>query len=105
VYIRERERIMAKEKVLSFVEARANLSELVDQVSERGQTYIIAKRQKPVAVIVGVEKYKAMSNAGRHLRSRKEKRILKLKGAATAGGDIDRAIGELRKSRIESLLK
>jgi prevent-host-death family protein len=105
VYIRERERIMAKEKVLSFVEARANLSELVDQVSERGQTYIIAKRQKPVAVIVGVEKYKAMSNAGRHLRSRKEKRILKLKGTATAGGDIDRAIEELRKSRIESLFE
>lgn len=96
---------MAKEKVLSFVEARANLSELVDQVSERGQTYIIAKRQKPVAVIVGVEKYKAMSNAGRHLRSRKEKRILKLKGTATAGGDIDRAIEELRKSRIESLFE
>ncbi len=96
---------MAKEKVLSFVEARANLSELVDQVSERGQTYIIAKRQKPVAVIVGVEKYKAMSNAGRHLRSRKEKRILKLKGTAAAGGDIDRAIEELRKSRIESLFE
>lgn len=96
---------MAKEKVLSFVEVRANLSELVDQVSERGQTYIIAKRQKPVAVIVGVEKYNAMSNAGRHLRSCKEKRILKLKGTATAGGDIDRAIEELRKSRIESLFE
>ncbi len=96
---------MAKEKVLSFVEARANLSEIVDQVSERGQTYVIARRQKPLAVIVGVEKYRAMANASRNLRSSRDRRILKLRGAATAVGDIDWAIKQLRKSRIESLAR
>lgn len=94
---------MAKEKVLSFVEARANLSEIVDQVRERGQAYIIAKRQKPVAVIVGFEKYRAMANAGKHLRGHKKRRLFKIKGLATAVGDIDRAIKELRKSRLDSL--
>ena len=44
---------MAKEKILSFVEARANLSEVVEQANKRGQTYVIAKREKPVAVIIG----------------------------------------------------
>jgi prevent-host-death family protein len=44
---------MAKEKVMPFVEARARLSEIVDRVAEHGDTYVVAKRQKPVAVIMG----------------------------------------------------
>jgi len=91
---------MGKEKILSFVEARANLSEIVDQVSKRGQTYVIAKRDKPVAVIVGFEKYQEMANGRKHLKSRGGKRILKLSDTATGVANIDKAIKDLRKSRI-----
>ncbi len=94
---------MGKEKILSFVEARANLSEIVDQVSKRGQTYVIAKRDKPVAVIVGFEKYQEMANGRKHLKSRGGKRILKLSDMATGVANIDEAIKELRKSRIASV--
>jgi len=94
---------MGKEKILSFVEARANLSEIVDQVSKRGQTYVIAKRDKPVAVIVGFEKYQEMANGRKHLKSRGGKRILKLSGTATGVAKIDEAIKDLRKSRIASV--
>jgi prevent-host-death family protein len=94
---------MAKAKILSFVEVRANLSEIVDQVSKRGQTYVIAKRNKPVAVIVGFEKYQEMANGRKHLKSRGGKRILKLSDTATGVAKIDEAIKDLRKSRIASV--
>ncbi len=94
---------MGKEKILSFVEARANLSEIVDQVSKSGQTYVIAKRDKPVAVIVGFEKYKEMANGRKHLKNRGGKRILKLSDTATGVANIDEAIKDLRKSRIASV--
>jgi prevent-host-death family protein len=96
---------MAKETILSFVEARANLSEIVDNVSEHGQTYVISKRDKPVAVIVGMKRYNEMTAAGKHLKNFQGKRILKLRGIATAVGDMDQAIKNLRKSRIESLTR
>lgn len=91
---------MAKERVLSFIEARSNLSKIVDQVSERGQTYVVAKRAKPVAVILGIQRYREMASASRNLKSVRDKRILKLRGMGTATGDIDRAIKDLRKSRV-----
>jgi len=47
---------MAKEKVMPFVEARARLSEIVDRVAEHGDTYVVAKRQKPVAVIIWIDR-------------------------------------------------
>ncbi len=94
---------MGKEKILSFVEAWANLSEIVDQVSKSGQTYVIAKRDKPVAVIVGFEKYQEMANGRKHLKSRGGKRILKLSDTATGVANIDEAIKDLRKSRIASV--
>ena len=96
---------MAKEKILSFVEARANLSEIVEQASKRGQTYVIAKREKPVAVIVGYEKYQDMANGRKHLKSRGGKRILKLSDTATGVGNIGQAIKDLRRSRIASVAR
>lgn len=96
---------MAKETTLSFVEARANLSEIVNNVSEHQQTYVISKRDKPVAVIVGIKRYQEMTNASKHLKSLRGRRILKLRGMAMAAGDIDQAIRDLRKSRIESLTR
>ncbi len=96
---------MAKEKILSFVEARANLSEVVEQANKRGQTYVIAKREKPVAVIIGFEKYQDMANGGKDLKSRGGKRILKLSDTAAGVGNIDQAIKDLRRSRIVSVAR
>ncbi len=94
---------MAKEKILSFVEARANLSDLVELANKRGQTYVIAKRGKPVGVIVGYQKYQEMANGRKHLKSRGGKRIFKLSNTATSVVNIDEAIKNLRESRIASV--
>jgi len=94
---------MAKEKVMPFVEARARLSEIVDRVAEHGDTYVVAKRQKPVAVIIGIDRYRQLSGTAEHVREIAGKRILKIGGIAKAVGDIDEAIRALRKSRLEAL--
>ena len=94
---------MAKEKVLRFVEARAKLSELVDRVNEQGETFVVAKRQKPVAVIIGIEKYRQMAGASKYLRNVSGRRIFRIGGIAKAVGDVDEAIRNLRKSRLKTV--
>ncbi len=96
MYISKREVKVDKEKNLSSVELRANLSEIIELVRNLGQTYIIKKRGKPVAVIMGFRKYKGMVNG---------KRLLKSHGSntATSVAKIDNAIKNLRKSRIATL--
>ena len=96
---------MPREKVLQFVEARAKLSEIVDRVSERGETFVVAKRQKPVAAIIGIAKYREMIGATKYLRSRGGKTIFKIGGIGRATSDVDDAIDELRKSRLEALTR
>ena len=94
---------MAKEKVVSFVKARKELSRILDQVSSGGEPVVIAKRHKPLAVVVGLERYRGMTSVSKYLVKVKGKRILKIRGIARAVGDIDEAIRALRKSRIEAL--
>lgn len=91
--------------MLSFVEARGKLSEILDQVSQRGHAVVIAKRRKPVAVVLGVDRYRQMVNAGKNVRRVKGKRLLRLRAMASAVGNIDRALADLRRSRIEALLE
>jgi prevent-host-death family protein len=93
---------MAKEKLMPFVEARAKLSEIVDHVAEYGVTYVVAKRQKPLAVIIGIDRYRQLSGTAKHMKKIAGKRILKIGGIARAVGDIDEAIRVLRKSRLEA---
>jgi prevent-host-death family protein len=96
---------MAKEKIMTFVQARSKLSEIVDRVAEHGDTYVVSKRQKPVAVIIGIERYRQLSGTGKYIKEINGKRILKIGGIAKAVGDIDEAIRELRKSRLEAISK
>jgi prevent-host-death family protein len=91
---------MVKEKIMPFVQARARLSEIVDRVAEHGDTYVVAKRQKPVAVIIGIDRYRELSGTAKHVKEIAGKRILKIGGIATAVGSTDEAIRELRKSRL-----
>jgi len=94
---------MAKEKVVSFVTARKELSQILDQVSSGGEPVVIAKRHKPLAVVVGLDRYRQVSGAHKHLTKIRGKRILKIRGIARGVADIDKAISALRRSRIEAL--
>ena len=93
---------MAKEKVMPFVEARARLSEIVDRVAEHGDTYVVAKRQKPVAVIIGIDRYRELSGTSKHLRKIAGKRILKIGGIAKAIGGYRRSYSRVEKVEIGS---
>ncbi|HWO40796.1 MAG TPA: type II toxin-antitoxin system Phd/YefM family antitoxin [Candidatus Eisenbacteria bacterium] len=93
---------MGKEKVMPFVQARARLSEIVDRVAEHGDTYVVAKRQKPVAVIIGIDRYRQLSGAAKRVARVGGRRILKIGGIGTAVGDLDETIRKLRKSRLEA---
>jgi len=96
---------MAKEKPMTFVQARSKLSEIVDRVADHGETYVISKRQKPRAVIIGIDRYRELSGTSKYLKNVGGKRIINLEGIATAVGDIDEAIRKLRKSRIDAVIK
>lgn len=92
---------MNGERILSFVEARRTLSEVLDEVSVKRQAVIVAKRNKPIAVIVGIDHYNEMKNARKHLRGVGRKRILKLGGMAEPLADLDLAIRDLRALRLQ----
>ena len=96
---------MAKEKIMTFVQARSKLSEIVDRVAESEDTYVVSKRQKPRAVIIGIDRYRELSGTSKYLKNVGGKRIMNIEGIGTAVGDIDEAIRELRKSRVEALIK
>ena len=96
---------MAKEKVVSFVKARRELSRILDQVSNGGEPVVIAKRHKPLAVVVGLDRYRQVSGMHKHLTKVKGKRVLKIRGIASGVADIDEAISALRRSRIEALTR
>ena len=85
---------------MPFVEARAKLSQILDRVAEQGDIYVLAKRQKPVAAIIGIDRYRQLSGAAQHMKQIAGKRILKIGGIATAVGGIDEAIRALRTSRL-----
>ena len=51
---------MAKEKIMTFVQTRSKLSEIVDRVAESGDAYIVSKRQKHRAVIIGIDRYREL---------------------------------------------
>lgn len=96
---------MAREKMMTFVQARSKLSEIVDRVAESRDAYVVSKRQKPCAVIIGIDRYRELSGTSKYLKTVRGKKIIKLEGIATAVGDIDEAIRDLRKSRIEAVIK
>jgi prevent-host-death family protein len=107
VYIKSahKEKALAKEKVITFVQARSKLSEIVDRVSEHGDTYVVSKRQKPVAVIIGIDRYRELSGTSKYLKNVGGRKIFKLGGIGKAVGDIDEAIRGLRKSRLDAIAK
>ena len=73
---------MAKEKVMTFVQARSKLSEIVDRVSEHGDTYVVSKRQKPVAVIIGIDRYRHLTGTAKYMKNVGGKQILNIEVAS-----------------------
>ncbi len=63
---------------------------------------IIAKRHKPVAVVVELDRYRQAREADKRLTRIKGKRILKIRGIARGATDIDDAISALvnREQRL-----
>ena len=82
---------MEKEKTMTLVQARSKFSEIVDRVAEHGEAYVVSKRQKPRAVIIGIDRYRELSGASKYLKVG-GKKIFKLGGIGKAVGDIDEAI-------------
>ena len=94
---------MYRKRILSFVHARRNLSRLLDEISVKREAVIIAKRDKPVAALLGVDHYNEIMKAHRRLGRLGSKRVLKLGGVAEPLGDLEQAIRDLRKSRIRAV--
>ena len=65
---------------MPFVEPRAKPSEIVERVAEHGDTYVVAKRQKPVAVIIGIDRYGELSGTGRYIEKIGGKRTFRIGG-------------------------
>ena len=62
------------EKIIGITEARTNIKNLVDKVSEQNETYIIARDSKPKAVIISYDEYirnRTMIEESRKLRFEK----------------------------------
>ena len=47
------------ETKMGLAEARSNLSEIIESVQHRGDTYIVSRHGRPAAAIVPVEVYEA----------------------------------------------
>jgi prevent-host-death family protein len=94
---------MTKEKTMTFVQARSKLSEIVDRVAKHDEAYIVTKRNKPRAVIIGIDQYQHLAGTSNNFKTVQGKRIMSIGGIATAVGDIDEAIRELRRSRVEAI--
>ena len=62
------------EKIIGITEARTNIKDLVDKVSEQNETYVIARDNKLRAAIISDDEYirnRAMIEEGRKLRFEK----------------------------------
>jgi len=94
-----------KEKHLTIAQARSKLGEIIDRVSNHDRAYVVTKGGKPRAIILGIDRYLQMKGTAKYFKTIRGKRVMNIGGIATAVGDIDQAIRELRKSRIEAALK
>jgi len=96
---------MMKEKTLTIAQVRSTLGEVIDRVSKRDQAYIVTKGGKPRAIIIGIDQYLQIIGASKYFKTIRGKRVMNIGGIATAVGDIDQAIRDLRKSRIDAVIR
>lgn len=52
-------------KSIAAADARANFSEILAKTYYQGKMFIIKKSRKPMAVIVGIEQFRALQQAAR----------------------------------------
>jgi prevent-host-death family protein len=59
---------MKMQKTVSAMKARQNLGQIMNEVSLRGDDFIIERAGKPVAVLVSMEKYQIMEKSRQEAR-------------------------------------
>lgn len=96
---------MIKEKTLTSAQARSKLGEIIERVAKHGEAYVVTKRKEPRAVIIGVDLYLQILGTSKYFKTVRGKRVMNIGGIATAVGNMDQAIRDLRKSRIEAVIR
>ena len=52
-------------KSIAAADARANFSEILAKAYYQGKLFVVKKSRKPMAVIIGIEQFKALQKAAR----------------------------------------
>lgn len=89
------------EKIISAMKARQNLGQIMNEVSLRGDDFVIERAGKPVAVLVSMDKYKIL------LKDREEARTavsrirekIKSEDPEIVEGLINEAVAEIRRKQ------
>ena len=82
-------------KFVNAFTARTHLGQLIRQVSEEGETYVLTKKGKPKVVIVGVDEYEDLVEVLAEERDREFRRALKESAAQIKRGEVS-SIAALR---------
>jgi prevent-host-death family protein len=87
------------QKTISAMKARQNLGQIMNEVSLRGDDFVIERAGKPVAVLVSMDKYKILSKDREEARSAINRIRGKMKNEdpETIGNLIDEAVQDVRK--------
>lgn len=54
------------EKTVSMAEAKSHLSELVGRAAYHGEQFVLARRGRPMAILLSVDEYKRLRAEGTH---------------------------------------
>ncbi len=77
-----------KGKTINAFTARTHLGRLINQVSEKGATYVLTKKGKPKVVIVGVKEYEELLEILAEERDKEFQRALKESAAQIKRGEV-----------------
>jgi len=90
-------------KKISAMKARQNLGQLLNEVSIRGDAYIIERAGKPLAALVGMEQFQQLQKDQEEALQAVRKIWQKMAGADTQ--DIQGALKEARTAAKKTQLR
>jgi len=91
-------------KKISAIKARQNLGQIMNEVSLRGEDYIIERAGKPLVAVIPIEKYKQIQEEKKEFfdwvdEVRAKTKGIKLKDVEKAIGEAVAAVKKTRKNR------
>lgn len=91
-------------KTISALKVRQNLGQIMNEVSLRGDDYIIERAGKPLVAMIPIEKYQSMQEEGdKFFESLDQMRTdVKKKDQHAINGLIDEAVRSYRKAKTET---